>query len=198
MKRTNHVLRIKHLLKGLLAGAVGNFVGYLFYLVFLNAKNAEDPKGASAGTAVFSFIFFALTTAFTYYLATFGSNDPEKPDEETLLEETFKNSGYSLDYKAYFAGQFRSRTWIYLFVELLFQIPLFVNYYIALGAGYGTVFSCPINFYRFGMASVFSYELLGDLWFLGPVVDLLLFGAVFFFLLYKGQKKWMVKPSYID
>ena len=32
----------------------------------------------------------------------------------------------------------------------------------------------------------------------GPVVNLLLFGAVFFFLLYKGQKKWMVKPSYID
>jgi len=166
-------------------------------MFFLNLRNTEAPESASIGTAIFSIIIFALSIAFTYRFAMWESNDSNKLDEEKMLSNAYKDSNYTLNYNVYFKEQLKTRLWSYYLVAAVTQIPLIVNYYLAIAADYGNIYGCPIGVYKFSMTSIFAYELFGKLWFIGPIVYVILFSAIVTFLIYRGQKKWMVKPSYI-
>jgi len=198
MERDNSKLRTIHLIRALGGMVIGNVLGYLFYMFFLNLKNTEAPESASMGTAIFSIIIFGVSMFFTYRLFMWVSNDSTKLDEGTLLENAYKESNYTLDYNAYFKDQVKKRLWVYYLVAALTQIPLVINYYLAIAAGYGNIYQCPIDIYKFSMTSLFSYELLGNLWFVGPFIYVILYSSLFTYIVYKEQKKYMVKPSYLN
>lgn len=198
MERDNFRLRNSHMLKALGGIVIGDIFGYLFYMFFLNLRNTEAPESASIVTAIFSIVVFGVSMFFTFRLSMWVSNDSSKLDEVTLLENAYKESNYTLDYNAYFKEQIKKRLWVYYLVAFLTQIPLVINYYLAIAAGYGTVYQCPIDIYKFSMTSLFGYELLGNLWFIGPFIYVILYAVVFTYLTYKAQKKYMVKPSYLN
>ena len=173
-----------------------NMVGYFFYLFLLNTKNTDFPEWASGGTTVLSLVVFVFSIYVTYRIAMIESQDTTKIDEKTLLQKTYEDSNYTLDYNKYFVKQVKTRLWSYYLVALLYQIPLIINYYISNNV-FGSIYKGPISFYKFNMVSLWGCEILGKLWFIGPIIFTVIFSVTFTFLVYRGQKKWMFKPSYI-
>ena len=202
MKKTNFRVFADNLVKGILYLLIFNIFGLILYTVFLNGRNADIPENAVyvsfcfrikgiLGTAVF------VVAVYLYArFALMGSLNDKRIDERALLEEAFKASEYKLDYNAYFKEQVKKRLCGYYVAAALWQIPLIINYAIVMPTEF-TIYETPITMYKWGMTSIFGYELLGNLWYFGPVIFLALFLPIFTFLVYKGQKKWLVKPSYI-
>ncbi|MBE6565130.1 MAG: hypothetical protein E7655_07650 [Ruminococcaceae bacterium] len=189
---------ILNMVKGFATLALCNGIGYLFYIMILNVGNAEDPKTASGRTAIFSLILFAASIYAFYLVAIAESSDSGKIDERKLLEDAYKDSGYALDYKAYFIEQVKTRLWGYYFAVGVGQLPLFLNFLVeAVIPGDVTIYELPIPLFKFYTTNIFAYELLGKAWFLGPVLYLLLFIPIFTYLVYREQKTWMAKPSYV-
>ena len=187
-----------NMVKGFATLAVCNGIGYIFYIMILNVGNTEDPATASGRTAIFSLLLFAVSLYAFYRVAIAESPDSGKVDERKLLEDAYKESGYNLDYKAYFTEQIKTRLWGYYFAVGVGQLPLFLIFLVeAVIPGDVTVYELPVPIFKFYMTNIFGYEMLGKAWFLGPVVYLLLFVPIFTYLVYKEQKNWMVKPSYV-
>jgi hypothetical protein len=196
MKKTNFRVFADNLVKGILYLLIFNIFGLILYTVFLNGRNADIPENAAIGTSILSIAVFAVSVYLYARFALMGSLNDKRIDERALLEEAFKASEYKLDYNAYFKEQVKKRLCGYYVAAALWQIPLIINYAIVMPTEF-TIYETPITMYKWGMTSIFGYELLGKLWYLGPVVFLVLFLPIFTFLVYKGQKKWLVKPSYI-
>ncbi len=173
-----------------------NMVGYFLYLFLLNTKNTDFPEWASGGTTVLSLVVFVCSIYVTYRIAMIESQDTTKIDERALLQKAYEDSNYTLDYNKYFIKQVKTRLWSYYLVMVLSQLPIIINYYIA-NKVFDSIYKAPIALYKFSMVSLWGYELLGKAWVLGPILPVVLFSAVFTFLVYRGQKKWMFKPSYI-
>lgn len=196
MKKTNFGFFIDNLVKGLIFLLIFNIFGLILYTVFLNGRNADLPENASLGTSILSIAVFAVSVYLYARFAMMGSLNDKRIDERTLLEEAFKASEYKLDYNGYFKEQVKKRLCGYYVAAALWQIPLMINYAIVTPSEF-TLYESPITIYKWNMTNIFGYELLGKLWYLGPVVFLVLFIPIFTFLVYRGQKKWLVKPSYI-
>jgi len=60
------------------------------------------------------------------------------------------------------------------------------------------VFQSPVFLFKFAVPSLFAYEICGPLWFFGPLIYMILFSVSFTALVYFEQKKWLVKPSYMQ
>ena len=196
MSKNNFKFFINNIFKGFLGLAVCNVVGYVLYLVFLNAKNADYPKNASLSTAILSVLLFGVSVYVIARFALMGTLNTESIDERGMLEKVYKESNYTLDYKAYFKDQVKTRLCGYYLAAALWQIPLIVNYALIVPSEF-TIYNSPISIYKWNMMNIFGYELLGKAWFFGPVLFLALFIPIFTFIVYKEQKKWLVKPSYI-
>jgi len=200
MKNYKFRFWLGNFLKSAVTLAGCNLVSYLFYTMFLNGTNTYYPEGASTPTVIFSVIMFVLSVIVFWKVSTIGSTNPEKIDERTLLENTFREAGYVIDYNKWFKDQLKTRLWGWYIPLFIGQIPLFVNYAILarVKESFGSVFEMPIVIYKWNMTSIFGYELLGSLWFLGPIIYLGLFISLFTYLVYREQKKWLVKPSYVE
>ena len=198
MQKTISKIWINNAIRAVCALLFCNFMGFLAYMLVFNIRNHEAPDTAAVGTGIFSIILFALSLYFFYRIAMMGTDNSHNMDERTMLEKAYKDSNYTLDYNTYFKEQVKTRLWAYYLVAAISQIPLIINYCISTLGKFDTIYECPvINFYKFNMISIFGYELLGKAWYLGPIVFLVPFIVIFTFLVYRGQKKWMVKPSYI-
>ena len=188
---------INNLLIAFLSLFICGFVGQLAYTVFLNTKNTMAPKEAEPATSLVSFIIFLIAVFVIYKIQVFGSLTNKGIDEREILEKAFRENNYEIDYNAYFKDQVKKRLWSYYLAAALVQIPLIINYALV-NAVNMTLYEAPIAFYKFFMPSLFAYQMCGDLWFLGALIFVLLFSVVFTALVYIEQKKWLVKPSYLE
>ncbi len=195
MKINKFRFLVNNALKAFISILVCNFAGYFFYLIFLNAKNIEDPRSAAMGTAILSIVVFLFSVYIIFRIAIMEPYNSETIDERALLENAYKESNYTLNYNAYFIDQVKTRLWSYYFVAAITQIPLILNYFLARTV-FGTVYEGPFSVYKFNMVSIWGYELFGDLWILGALVFVITFAVSFTALIYFEQKKWLVKPSY--
>lgn len=189
---------VNNTVKALLVLAACNIIGYCLYLFMLNTKNMDFPQEAAGGTIVLGIVIFALTLWGFVFIATLGSSDSNRIDEKTLIEQAYRESDYKMDFKRYFIKQQTTRFLGYYLVIILSHIPIFINYFIvSLIDDIPTVYQSPISTYKFFMSNIFGYELFGDMWYLGLFVHLAIFITVFAFSVYKKEKSWLFKPSYI-
>ena len=196
MSKNNFKFLVNNAAKCIIALIGCNLIGYFLYLFFLNTKNTDFPEYASPVTGIVSLIVFIFSVYVVYRVAMIESQDSNKIDEKTLLETAYKESNYSLNYNTYFINQVKTRLWSYYLIAALSQIPVIINYYISV-AVFGSVYKGPIALYKFNMVSLWGYDFFGKHWYLGSIVYVVIFSVAFTFLVYKGQKKWMFKPSYV-
>lgn len=186
-------------LKGLAAIAFSSLIGNVLYFFVFRGTNAEDPEGAAMRTSIFSILIFVFSVyAFIKTLPVTSKNE-NVIDEKQALKDALKEANYELDYNSYFKKLVKTRLWGYYLAAAVWQIPLLINYVIVATAPEGTtIYELPIWIYEWNLSSLFAYELLGALWFLGIFLYMAVFISVFTYFAYRYYKQFAVKPSYIS
>ena len=186
-------------IKGLIAIAFSGLVGNILYFLVFRNTNGDSPEGAWFRTGIFSLLIFALSIYVFFRIEEIPSKNERIINEKQALKDAFKEANYELDYKSYFKGVIRTRLWGYYLAAAVWQLPLIVNYIIAkVQPGDITIYEIPVWIYEWHMPSLFAYEFLGDLWFLGFFLYLALFISIFTYLVYESYKQFLVKPSYLS
>lgn len=183
-------------IKGIIAMAFTGLLGNILYFFIFRNTNGEDPEAAAFRTAIFSFFVFLFSIYAVYEISVVPTKNKKVINEKQSIKDAFRDSGYDLDYKTYFKKMVKTRLWGYYLSVAVWQIPLVINFAIAEAVG-KSVYEIPIWLYEWNMQSMFAYELLGDFWFLGMPLTLLLFIPAFNYLMYQDYEQYLVKPSYL-
>lgn len=187
------------LFKGIIAMAFSSLIGWMLYFFIFRNTNGENPERAVLGTCIVSLGVFVLSIYVFLRMLPINSKDYYVIDERQALKDAFRDSGYDLDYKAYFKKMVKTRLWGYYLAAALWQIPTIVNYVIvAFQPGDLSIYEFPVPLYKWNVQSLFAYELLGKAWFLGVFLYMALFIAAFTFFTYLHYKEFLVRPSYLD
>lgn len=185
-------------IKGIIALAFSGLVGNILYFLVFRNTNGESPEGAWLRTGIFSLLIFALSVYVFFRIEEIPSKNEKIINEKQALKDAFKDANYELDYKGYFKEVIRTRFCGYYLAAAVWQIPLILNYVIAkVQPGNVTIYEIPVWIYEWHMPSLFAYEFLGSLWFLGFFLYLAIFIPLFTWLVYESYKPLLVKPSYL-
>ncbi len=188
---------VVNIIKTLIAYVISALFGYLAYSLLINATNIQQPVGAGLRTASFSLVIFALFVYLSVRIYNLPTKDERRLYEKSELYKLQTESGYRLDYREYFKTQLKTRLWAAFIPVFVIQLPLLINFSMVSYAQGFTLYTSPIFLFKFYMPSMFVWELLGDGWFLAPILFTLVYAAVFSVALWHSQKKFIPeKPEW--
>ena len=191
-KSLNRTL-VSNILKTLIAYTLSSLAGYSLYSFLLNGTNIQNPIAADIRTSIFSIVIFAIFVYLSVIIYNLPTKDERKLDEKNEINKLQIESGYKLDYREYFKTQFKTRIWAAFIPIFVLQLPLLINFGMCAYANDFTIYTSPINLFKFYMPSMFIWEILGPCWFLAPLLFTLIYAVVFTAALYNSQKK--IRPS---
>lgn len=190
---------VTNVVKTLVAYVVTSLFGYLMYRFTINGTNIQSPKSALLRTVIFGLFAFSLLIYLAGKIFMLPVKDERSINEMKEIDARQKACGYTLDYKAYFKEQLKTRLWGSFVLIFVLQLPLIINYAMVSRAAGFSIYTSPIGLYKFYTPSLFVWELLGDAWFLAPILFPVIYAAVFSFHLYREQKKRIPqKPDWYD
>ena len=199
MNNRNRRTLVTNVIKTVISYAVSVLFGYFFYAFLLNGTNSTDPSGAKMRTVLYSLLMFAFFVSLSVKLFNLVCDNESKVYEKREIISRTAESDYRLDYKAYFTEQVKKRIWATFIPVLLLQLPLLVNYAMVSYAEGFSIYTSPIALYKLYMPSMFVWELLGNAWFLSPIVFTVLYASFFLIFLYRLQKRFIPqKPSWVE
>ena len=102
MNVKNRRTLITNTVKTVIAYLVTSVFGYILYRLFINGTNVQQPDGAAFRTVVFSIAIFVLFVYLSVRIHNLPTRDERKIDEIKELERLQTESGYELDYNAYY------------------------------------------------------------------------------------------------
>ena len=195
-KRYNRTL-VANVIKSIIAYAVASLFGYLAYRMLINGTNIQQPFGAGLRTSLLSVAVFAFLIYLTVRIYNLPTSDERKVNEKSEIYRLHTESGYNLDYREYFKTQLRTRLWAGFIPIFVIQLPLYINFAMVSYAEGFTLYNSPITLFKFYMPSMFAWEMLGNAWFLAPILFTGFYAAAFTFALYHSQKKFIPeKPEW--
>lgn len=199
MKKLYIFTALFNTLKGLCAMAFTGLLGNICYFLIFRNANGDDLKGAAFRTSVFGIILFVFSIYLFVKMLNINVKSEKIINEEQAIKNKFRENGYELDYKPYFANMLKTRLWGYYLATALWQIPTIVNYAVVTSLPVKvTIYEYPMWLYEWNLQSIFTYEMLGSTWIVGFIAYMLLFILTTFFLFYRYYKQFLVKPSYMN
>ncbi len=177
-----------NIFKTLVSYVLVSLLGYLFYMLLINASNIQSPKGAMWRTVALSVFMFVVLVDLSVRIFMLPVKDERSIDEMKEIEKKQKECGYTLDFKAYFTDEMKTRIWGSFVLVFVLQLPLIINYSMVSWAEGFSIYTSPISVYKFYTPSLFVWELLGDAWILAPILFSLIYAVTFSYLLYRAQR----------
>ncbi len=189
MDARNRRTLISNAVKSLLALLITNALGYLLYFFW---------SRHTGGAVVISFVVFLFSIYLFIRILTLPTNDERKISEREEIVKLSQECGYTLDFKEYFIKQLKYRLPAVFVVVFLAQIPLLINFAMVHTVEGFTVYTAPIPIYKFSTMGLFVFHLLGNAFWIAPILVTILFALFFVPSLYYYEKTFIPpKPSWV-